>query len=56
MEQHQILSYLGMAIAIVGGGLAVIGTTSTGLFIFYIALLFAGLGLVTYSKTLRDKR
>lgn len=56
MEQSQILIVVGTVVAIGGGLGATIGTTSMGLFVFYILLLLVGLAVAGYGKKLRDQR
>lgn len=53
----RMIQVLGIVIFAVGAILARIGTTSMALFIFYIAIVFAGLGVVwigqkKYNETL----
>lgn len=56
MEKPQMFMGAGLALALAGGIPAAIGTTSTGLFLLYGAMLVSGLGLAAYGKKLRDKR
>lgn len=56
MQPYQIVGGLGILLALVGGLPAAVGTTNTGLFIFYVVLLLGGLGLIGVSKKLRDQR
>lgn len=53
--RSRYLKVAGIVAAAVGGILAKIGTTSIGLFVFYLILFFAGLGLMVYSQTLYRK-
>ncbi|GAB3257962.1 hypothetical protein [Nocardioides dilutus] len=56
MEQYQIVMAVGAAVAVFGGMPALIGTTSTGLFLFSGAMLIAGVAILGYGKKLRDRR
>jgi hypothetical protein len=54
-----IVQGIGAVIAVIGGILAVVGTTSTGLFIFYCVLFLGGLLLILagrkmYSNSLKE--
>ena len=49
--RSRYLKVAGIVAAAVGGILAKIGTTSIGLFVFYLLLFFAGLGLMVYSQS-----
>ena len=56
MPTNKVLQFAGYALFVVGALLATIGTTSTGLFVFYGALAVAGGLLVAYANKLRDSR
>jgi len=53
--RSRYLKVAGIVAAAVGGILAKIGTTSIGLFVFYLLLFFAGLGLMVYSQSVYRK-
>lgn len=56
MERYQIVIGIGIAVAVLGGLPAVVGTTSSGLFVFSGAMIIAGLAIAAYGKKLRDRR
>jgi len=55
LVRSRYLKVAGIVAAAVGGILAKIGTTSIGLFVFYLLLFFAGLGLMVYSQSVYRK-
>lgn len=56
MENHSIIFWIGGVMFAVGGLLATIGTTSTGLFIGYGVLAIAGLAIMAYARKMKDAR
>ena len=50
MRNARITQAVGAVLAVVGGIAAGIGTTSTGLFLFYGVLLVGGLGLIALGR------
>lgn len=52
----EVVIALGFILAVTGGILAILGTTSSALFILYGVMLVAGLGIASYGKKMRDRR
>lgn len=54
--QANILAAVGAVLALIGGFGARHGTTNIGLFVFYVVLLLAGIGLIGASQRIRNRK
>lgn len=54
VETYKVITGVGFVIFLIGAALGFMGTTSTGLFVFYGALAIAGLGVMALGNKMRQ--